>query len=155
VALNPGGLQSSLASFFGNLPVAMVGGAADRNATASACAQQWANAMQSYAAAIVPASTTVTGAASALSSSLASAFLLADASSAVDAAFETFAASVGSGMASFTATPPPAPPGFASAMGTLYSDNAAAAAAWASRIDTWMRTGTATPLPSGSPVPWS
>ena len=155
MALNIAGLQSDLATFFGDPPVVFAGEDVDPTASRAACAQEWADAAQSWAAAIVPASTTVAAAATTLSGALASAFALADASTAFDAAFLAFATTVGGGMAGFTPVPPPAPLGVSTLLATTQSTHAAAASAFATKIDTWMRTGTATPLPSGSPVNWS
>lgn len=153
--LDVGGLQSDLASFFADPHVVLVGEELDVTASRAACAQEWASCMQSYAAAIVPASTTVAAAAATLSSALAGAFAAPSAATPVDAAFLAFATTVGSGMAGFTPVPPPAPLGIASLLAVTRDTHAEAAAAFASHIDTWMRTGTATPLPSGSPVNWS
>lgn len=153
--LNPSGLTSDLTSFFSDPPVTIVDDEVDLTASRSACAQEWADAAQAYASAIVPASTTVSAAAASLASSLAAAFALPSAASAFDAAFLAFATTVGGGMAGFTAVPPTAPLNIASLLSTTQSTHAAAASAFSSLIDTWMRTGTATPLPSGSPVNWS
>jgi hypothetical protein len=154
--LNLAGLQSALASFFAAPPVIMSGDVCDLTASRAACAQEWADAMQTYAAAVTPPSATVAAACATLSSALASAFALPSASAAVDAAFIAFAATVGGGMApGFIATPPATPPGFASGMGVNAPSHAAAAATWAGRIDTWMRTGTAVPVPPGPAVPWA
>lgn len=155
MALNPSGLTSDFTAFFASPPITVVDDEVDTTASRAACAQEWADAMQSYASAIVPASTTVAAAAATLSTSLASAFALADASTAFDSAMLAFATTVGSGMAGFTAVPPPAPLGVSTLLATTQSTHAAAAAAFTSKIDTWMRTGTATPIPSGSPVNWS
>jgi len=73
----------------------------------------------------------------------------------VSAAFATFAASVGSGMAGFTAVPPPGSLGVVALLATPQPTHADAAEEWATKIDTWMKTGTATPIPSGSAVNWS
>lgn len=153
--LNVAGLQSDLGSFFADPPLVMIDTEVDFTASREACAQEWADAMQAYAAAIVPASTTVAAAAATLSSALAGAFALPSAAAAFDAAFLAFATTVGGGMAGFTPVPPPAPLGIATLLGTTQATHGAAAAAFATKIDTWMRTGTATPLPSGPPVNWS
>lgn len=153
--LNPAGLQSALTSLFASPPVVMAGEEADPAATRAACAQQWASALQSYASGIVPASSTVAAAATALSSALSGAFASSSAAAPFDAALLAFATTVGSGMAGFTPIPPPTPLGIATLLGTMQTNHAVAAAAWASHIDTWMRTGTAAPLPSGPPAPWS
>lgn len=152
--LNKTGLQSALEAFFAAPPVVMSGETVNVSASRAACAQKWADAMSTYASAITPPSTTVAAACTALSSALASAFALPSAWSAVDAAFQAFALAVGGGMApSFVATPPALPPGLSSAMST--TSYASAAAWWATRIDAWMRTGIATPVPPGPSVPWA
>ncbi len=154
--LNPSGLQSTLASFFASPPVVVAGDVVDLAASRSACASQWASAMQSYAAAVLPASTTVAAAAATLSSSLAAAFALPSATAAVDAAFQAFAATVGSGMApAFVAVPPPLPPGFVTFVATTRASHALGASDCKTLIDTWLRTGTATPSGGGAPVNWS
>lgn len=144
--LNPAGLQSDLEAFFAAAP--------DTDAD---CAQAWADAVEAYASGLVPPSTAVTSAAAALASSLASAFATPSAASAFDAAFTTFAATVAAGQApTFTGVPPPAPLGIASLLGSSQPTHAAAAAAFASLIDTWMRTGTAVLVaPPNTVVPWT
>lgn len=157
--LNPAALQAALGAFFADPPLLMSGDEVNVSGSRAACAQEWADALEAYAAGIIPASTTVTTAATALASSLTSLFGSATAAGAAasgfDAALLTFATSVGGGMAGFTPVPPPAPLGISSLLSTTQSTHSAAAAAFATKIDTWMRTGTATPLPSGSPVNWS
>lgn len=153
--LNPAGLQSALAGFFAAPPLVMAGDDVDVSGSRAACAQEWATALQSYAAAIVPASSTVAAAAAALSGALAGAFASPNAAAPFDAALLTFATTVGGGMAGFTPVPPAAPLGIATLLGTTQASHAAAAAAWASHIDAWMRTGTAAPLPAGPPAPWA
>lgn len=124
--------------------------------TVAACATQWANAMGDYAASVVPASTTVSAATSALQTALAGAFASPAAAPGMESAFSAFAASVGLGMApAFVATPPPGPVGFAAQFLVQPPTHAAAATAIAGLIDVWMRTGTATPSGGGPPVPWS
>jgi hypothetical protein len=144
--LNPAALQSSLASLFASPP-----------ATRAACAQAWADAVNGYAAAIVPASTTVAAGVAALSSALASAFAAPSAASPFDAAFAAFAVTVAGGMLpTFTGVPPAAPLNVAGQLATEQPTHAAAAAAWASLIDTWFRTGTGVLVaPPNTVVPWS
>lgn len=153
--LDKPGLQSALATFFADPPIVVVGDEVDVTASRAACAQEWADALQSYAAGIVPASSTVAAAATTLAGALATAFASPSAATPFDVAITAFATTVGSGMAGFTPVPPPAPLGIAAQLAVTQSTHAAAAAAFATKIDTWMRTGTATPLPSGSPVNWS
>src|SRR5690242_5762919 len=85
--------------------------------TIADCAQQWADAMESYASSVIPTSTQVTTAAAALKVALTAAFANTVASTtaaAMEAAFLAFATAVGAGMApAFVAVPPPNPLGFA------------------------------------------
>ena len=150
--VNLPGLQSDLESFFGNPPPS------DNPATARAsAASSWASAMQSYATAVVPPSTQVATAATALETALVGAFS-GDVNSilvTMETAFLAFATTVGAGMApAFVATPPPAPVGFATLTAPAASP-AAAAATWATLIDTWFKTGTAVPSGGGGTVNWS
>jgi hypothetical protein len=145
--LVPDDLEADLEDFFGDLP----------NSFALAAAE-WAAIFQSYSSGVIPASTTVPTAASALESALATAFQGPQPVGAVvDAAFQTFAATVGSGMApAFVAVPPPSPPGFvANLLPPFPPTHALAAAKWRNVLDVWMRTGTATPSGGGAPVNWS
>lgn len=123
----------------------------------ASCAQGWASAMGAYAAAIVPPSTTVPAAASALSASLASAFATPNAIPGMESAFAQFAATVGLGMVGYAPVPPPAPVGFAAQFGgPVPSTHAEAASSIATRVDAWMRTGVSTLVaPPNTPVPWS
>lgn len=121
------------------------------------CATQWADAMKEYASAVVPASTTVEAAADALETALAAAFALPAAAASMESAFAAFALAVGGGMApAFTATPPPGPVGFATQFASAFpATHALAATALSGLINTWMKTGTATPTAGGAPVNWS
>jgi hypothetical protein len=122
--LNPASLQSALESLFASPPL-----------TRPECAQAWADAVNGYAAALVPASTTVAAGIPPLASALAAAFGTPSAASAFDAAFAAFAVTVAAGML----------PTFAGG-----------AAAFAALIDAWFRTGTATLVaPPNTLVPWS
>lgn len=144
--LNLASLQSSLESLFSNPPAA-----------AAACAQAWADAINGYAASIVPASTTVAAGASTLASSLASAFASPSAAPPFDAAFTAFATTVAGGMLpAFTGVPPAAPLNVASLLSGSQPTHAAAAAAFASLIDAWFRTGQGVLVaPPNTVVPWS
>jgi hypothetical protein len=144
--LNPTGLETDLLALFSNPP-----------ATRSACAQEWADAMQAYASGVIPASTTVAAAAAVLKTSLEAAFALPAAGAAVDTAFQVFAATVGTGMLpGWVATPPPAPPGFPAQLASPHpATHALAATAFKNLIDVWMKTGTAVPSGGGAPVNWS
>lgn len=144
--LNPSGLQTDLQTIAATPP-----------ATVALCAQAWANAMGAYTAAILPASTTVNAAKATLQGALTTAFGSSAAAPGMETAFAAFATTVGAGMLpAFVATPPPAPVGFAAQFaGPKPPTHAAAAAQLKTLIDTWMRTGTATPSGGGAPVNWS
>lgn len=144
--LNPSSLQSSLEALFSAPPP-----------TAAECAQEWADAIQSYAASIVPASTTVAAGAAAMVGALTSAFGSPSAAAGFDAAFTSFAATVATGMLpAFAGVPPAAPLSVASLLAGSQPTHAAAAAAFTSLIDAWMKTGTATLVaPPNTPVTWT
>ncbi len=131
--------------------------AASPPATAAGCAQAWADAVQSYAAGIVPPSATVAAAAAALAGALTAAFGAPDAAPGMESAFAAFAASLGGGMAGHVPTPPAGQVGFASQFsGPAPATHSAAAAAIAGRIDTWLRTGLSTLVaPPNTVIPWS
>lgn len=131
--LNPASLQSSLESLFAHPP-----------ASGAECAQAWANAIQDYAAAIVPVSTTVAAAAPALKSELEAAFASSSAATGFDGAFANFAAAVAVGMLpAFAGTPPPSPLNIAGQLDIPQPTHAAAAAAFTALIDAWFHTGSA------------
>lgn len=144
--LNLASLQSSLGSLFAAPPP-----------SAAACAQAWADAIQGYAAGIVPPSTTVAAGVAALKSALQSAFGSPSAAPGFDAAFTSYAATVAGGMLpTFTGVPPPAPLNIAAQLATTQPTHAAAAAAFAALIDAWFRTGTGVLVaPPNTVVPWS
>lgn len=144
-------------------PVALSSGleavASDPPGGPSACADAWADAVESWATGIVPASTTVALAAATLAGALTAAFESGAAAAPMETAFVTFAASVGAGMAAagYTATPPPAQVGFSAQFSGPYPpSHAVAADAVTNLIDAWMRTGLATlAAPPNTVVPWS
>ena len=144
--LAPSGLSSALEGIAANPP-----------ASVAECAQAWADAVGNYASGVVPPSLTVAAAKATLASALASAFAAPAAAPLMETAFTAFAATVSGGMApAFVGTPPPAPVGFASQFaGPKPATHAAAGAALSSLIDTWMKTGTATPSGGGAPSPWT
>lgn len=144
--LNAAGLQTDLTSLAASPPPSIAG-----------CAAAWASAMQSYAAGVVPPSTAVAAAASTLQAALASAFATPAAAPGMENAFKTFATTVGGGMApAFVATPPAGAVGFAAQFALAHpATHSAAAAALRTKIDTWMRTGTAVPSGGGAAAPWS
>lgn len=123
--------------------------------TAAGCAQQWAQAMGDYAAGIVPPSATVTAARSALATALAGAFATPFAAPLMEIAFAAFAVTVGGGQVGFVPVPPPRPVGFAALLAVIAPTHADAATAVTTLVDTWMRSGSSTPVAGGSPVPWS
>lgn len=131
--------------------------AASPGATYAECAEAWASAIGSYASSVVPASTTVAAAQSALTGLLLAAFQTTNAAPLMESAFTAFALTVGGGMApAFVAVPPPAPVGFATKFtGPNPTTHAEAGQSLGTLIDTWMRTGTATPSAGGPSVPWS
>jgi hypothetical protein len=144
--LDPTALQSALETLFSDPPP-----------TAADCASAWASAARDHAVSVVPSSTSVATASTALEGALASAFAAPDAVAPFDAAFASFAAAVGVGMApAFAAVPPPAPLNVASLLAAPAATHAAAAASFAALIDAWMRTGTATLVaPPNTLVNWT
>lgn len=120
--------------------------------TADECAAELAQAVGAYAADIIPASTTVASAAATLETALKSAYAQPSAIAPTESAFTAFASTVGSGMAGFTAVPPSGPVGFATMDASTRSG---AFEALADKIDTWLKTGTATPSGGGTTVFWS
>lgn len=124
-------------------------------------AADWGTACGDYAADVVPAANgpAVVAAGAALGASLATAFantVQATGVAAAEAAFLTFGTSVGAAMApAFTATPPAGAVGWAAIFAATYTSTGDSAADAADAIDTWMKTGTATPSGGGAPVNWS
>lgn len=142
--LDPAGYQQAL----GDLPKASVG----------ECAAAWASAAGDYASGILPASTGVPAAQAALQTALVGAFGGAPgaAPAVMDAAFVAFALAIGAGMLpAFVATPPAGPPGIVAFMAGGDRTEEQFASEFASMIDTWMKTGTATPALGGPAVPWT
>jgi len=143
-------LSSSFESFFSSPPD-----------TALGCAESWAGCMRDYALSISPPSVTVEAAQLVLSSTLASIFetsVIASATaSAMEGAWAVFAATVAAGMApAFAATPPPGLVGFLILFqASPPSTHLEAAQRFSSRIDTWIRTGTAVPAGGGGVINWS
>ena len=129
--------------------------ASEPPSTVAACAADWAAAVEAFALGVVPASATVAAARAALEASLVGAFGTTDAAPLMETAFAAFAVTVGGGMAGFVPTPPPAPIGLAAQFLVHPPTHAAAATAVATLVDTWMRTGSATPSGGGPPVSWS
>lgn len=144
--LNPASLQSALETLFAEPPM-----------TAAECAQAWADAVGDYASGIIPASTTVPAATTALMAALQAAFESPSAPTDFDLAFTAFAATVGAGMLpAFSAVPPAAPLGVATLLATSSPTHAVAAASFASLIDVWFKTGTAALVaPPFTVLPWT
>ena len=119
-------------------------------------AQEWAAAMKAYVAAMVPPSTAVDAAATALEGALIAAFSMKPAAPSLEAAFAAFAATLSGGMAPAVPVVPPAPVGFAD----LFLMPPAATslegiARVAGKIDIWMRTGTAVFPPATAALIWA
>lgn len=144
--LNAPGLKSDLTALM-----------ADPPPTAAECATAWADAVEAYASGIVPPSTTVSSARGALESALAAAFATPAAAAAMEAAFAAFATTVGSGMAGFTPTPPPAPVGFAAGFLPPFPEtHSDAGDKYGQLIDDWLTTGSSALIaPPNTVVPWS
>lgn len=129
-------------------------------ADAAGCGQQWADAVKEYAAGIVPPvpMPALEAAAAALAGALGGAFSNPSAIAGMESAFSAFGASVALGMApTFAGVPPAGPVGFAAQFGGAAPEtHNEAASAIASRIDTWMKTGSATLVaPPNTVTPWS
>jgi len=122
-------------------------------------ADRWATAIDTFASSVIPASTTASAAKSAFASvmqgvSAQSGNGLALLSNALTA----YAGALAGGMtgAGFIGVPPPAPIilDSISPIGLGGGSGADVAAALATLIDTWFKTGLATPIAGGAPVPW-
>lgn len=114
-------------------------------------AQAFADALKIYATSIVPASTTVSAASSAMISALGTLSI-----SEFQSALTTFASTVGGGMApAYTATPPSTTIDFSTVTSKDGENAEDSINELVNVIDTWMKTGTATPSAGGSPIPWS
>jgi hypothetical protein len=146
--LNLGALQNGLQSVADNAPKGP-----------AAAGQAWADAVQSYASGVIPASTTVSAATATLAGALATAFSGGAAAPGMESALASFALTVAGGMAAagFAGVPPVGPVGFATQFGGPKPQNHAdAASQLASLIDSWMKTGTATLIaPPNTPVTWT
>lgn len=128
-------------------------------------ADLWRAACAAYAAGIVPPSTTVAAASTALAATLTGVFSTGGTgpakAAAMEAAFLAWATAIGLGMLpAFASTPPAGLIGFAAEFAkppdqwlTTY---ALAAAFWSSAIDVWMKTGIATLVaPPNTPQLWA
>lgn len=141
-------LQSDIAAICANPP-----------ADAAGCGQAWAAAVGKYASGVVPSSTTVSAAQSALAGALTAAFVPnGGAAPLMETAFAAFAVTVAGGMAPlFTGVPPAAPVGFAAQFaGPMPETPADAGSQIGSLIDKWMKTGKAALVaPPNTVTPWS
>lgn len=144
MALDLAALEEGLESVASNPP-----------ATHAACAKAWAEALGEYAEGIVPASTTVEVAVEILEEQLVAAFQTTNAAPRMEIAMGLFAFALATGMAGFEPALPPVAVGFSDQFSTKPETHAQAAEEVANLIDTWMRTGTATPTGGGTPVNWS
>jgi hypothetical protein len=138
-------LKEQLEALFANPP-----------ASRAACAKAWADAMQAYAAKIVPPSTTVPAAALVFASALTAAFGKTNSVADIESAFTVFATSVGGGMIGYAPVPPVAPVGFAALFSSAPPTHALAAQQLADLIHAWLITGTSALIsPASPPAPWS
>ena len=147
MALVKATLQAALLDIFENLPE-----------TSDEAGQRWGSAVGSYGSSVTPPTTAGASAQTALEGALKGAFAdpNVDAAPLMETAFTAYGAAIGAGMApAFTATPPPGPVGFADLFSGTTGDTSQAANDIATKIDTWMRTGIAIPVPPGPSVPWS
>lgn len=131
----------------------------DPGADIASCADAWGQAVQDCCTGILPPSSTVSAAASALKGVLAGAFATDYPASvaAMEAAFLAFGVAVGLGMLpAYGATPPAGPVGFASLVGTERDTYEEAATDVSNLIMTWLGTGTATLVaPPFTVVTWT
>lgn len=147
--LNPTGLRDSLEDLF-----------SDPGANTAVIANAWGSAMTSYAAAVVPPSTTVSAAGVALSSTLVPIFsspgTLLDKAGLVDAAIVSWAVTIGGGMApanGFLAAPLV---GVLTAMTPPWPEtHEEAAQKWADMIDLYTKSCLAIPISGTGAIPWS
>lgn len=144
MTLNASALKTQLETLSANPP-----------ATIADCANAWGDAMNAYATAVLPPSTTVAAATATLKTALAAAFALPAAAPSMTSAFTAFATTVAAGMSpAFVGAPPPAPLGFAAQFALPFpATHADAANALGNIIHAWMVTGTATP-PVGPVLNW-
>lgn len=128
--------------------------------TAALCAQRWAEAMENYASTVLPRSSTASAASAALELSLVSLFSTSLSSTttsiAMEAAWLTFATTLGIGMApDWVSTPPPGPIGFSLLFEARPETHREAASNFATSIHLWLLTGIAVNSTSGATVNWS
>lgn len=129
--------------------------------TVQDAAVEWAESVSTYTLGIVPPSTAHNAARVALEQALVVAFTpqaAASAAAALEQAFRAYAVQLAAGMlpAMSASVAPPGLVGFLELLSPPYpSSREAAIARLAARIDLWFRTGTATPIGSATPLPWS
>jgi len=120
-------------------------------------ADRWSSAVDVYGSVVIPSSTTANQAKEAFKK-LMLGITLGTALPIFVSAFTAYTAALAAGMApSFTGVPPPVPiilaPVFE--IGNAGGSAEDVAKAMAQVIDIYFRTGTAIPVPSGSPIIWS
>jgi hypothetical protein len=126
-------------------------------------AARWADAIETFTAALVPVTTTGAVARTALQAGLLGMSAPGAGIVIFNAAFAAWATSIVVGMLpAFVGTPPPLPIAATGiTFATLFADGVAGSSAFSrcnamtQIINTWVRTGTATPSGGGSAVPWS
>jgi len=128
MAVDPTGLRADLLALCESPP-----------ASIALCATDWADAVGDYAAAVVPASTTVAAAATALDTSIAAALALSGGAvaTALDAAYQTFAGAVFGGMPGGSPSAPASAPGWAAQLLIPQVTHGDGADAFRDLIDTW------------------
>lgn len=128
MAVDPTGLRADLLSLFQAPPL-----------TIALCATDWADAMGSYAAAVVPVSTTVAAAQAVLDVDVAAALALSGAAVAIalDAAYLTFAGAVFGGMVGGSPAAPAGPPGWPAQLAITQNSHGDGADAFRDMLDTW------------------
>lgn len=119
--------------------------------TTPECAQKWAEAMQVYAATVVPPSTTLAAAVQGLQGALSGMSASGAAVQVFTAAFSAFGVTLAGGMP--VGTGPAVPPAIPFILPVAPTDQPdVAAQAIATAIDAWMRTGLSAPPAS---LPWA
>lgn len=121
-------------------------------------AYKWKEAIRTYSENVIPTSTTVNSAASTLETELMAAFILkVEASAEMELAFANFANAIATGMLpAYVGTPPSGSVGFYELFTMAFPDTCSEGAQrFATAIDNWIKTGTATPSGGGSPINWS
>lgn len=120
-------------------------------------ATKWADAIDNYASLVIPISTTSIPAKAAFIAALIPGVAPGAFMPALTLALTTYASSLAGGMtlAGFVGTPPPVPIVLPLFPATPLTTASMVANSWSTIIDTWFRTGTATPIIGGSPILWS